>query len=100
MLDRNPRFRDALANLVAIPTIALHFDFAESFFDFHVDRAVLCAQRFTSLAGQVLVKRDAIRERAAMREELDGDRDVDMEGEGEGEGGCDGDVRMECLECE
>jgi len=97
MLDRNPRFRDALAKLTCIPSIALHFDFVESFFDFDVERHVLCAQRFTGLAGQVLVQRDAIRARVAMREaDEDGEGDVDMEGAGE--------VRIECLttvlECE
>lgn len=88
MLDRNPRFRDALAKLTSIPSIALHFDFVESFFDFDVERRVLCGQRFTELAGQVLVQRDEIRARVAMCE-TDGEDDVNME--------WDGEVRLECL---
>ncbi|KAF2850975.1 hypothetical protein T440DRAFT_449583 [Plenodomus tracheiphilus IPT5] len=83
MLDRNPRFREALAAITHVPSIFLHFDFAESYFDFEVERGVLCQQRFAELAGQVLVKRNDIRERLAVREAGgDEDGDVDMESEG------------------
>lgn len=81
MLDRNPRFRQVQAKLALVPTISLHFDFVESYFDFEIERAVLCNQRFAELAGQVLAKRNDIRERMAMRD-VDADGDTDMETEG------------------
>ncbi|KAI8934819.1 hypothetical protein NX059_008500 [Plenodomus lindquistii] len=81
MLDRNARFREAVGKLALVPTVGLHFDFIESYFDFEIERDVLCNQRFAELAGQVLVKRNDIRERMALREiDQDGDTDMDAEG--------------------
>lgn len=74
MADRNPRFMDALSKL-RVENIDLHFDFLESYFDFSVDREVLCVQKFVEFAGQVLIKRNDLQRNAAM---LELDEDVEQ----------------------
>ncbi|KAF1943158.1 hypothetical protein EJ02DRAFT_343914 [Clathrospora elynae] len=78
-VDKNPRFKRALADL-GVEKVALHFNFPESYFKFVVDRDVLCGASFADLAGQVLVKSGEFRLRAAMAELGEVDEDFKREG--------------------
>ena len=75
----NWRFQEAFSAL-SVKNVELRFDFAESCFDFVVEKEVLLESNLVHVAGQVLVARSEIRMRRAL-EELQ-----EIEGTGKGEG--------------
>ncbi|KAH7398753.1 hypothetical protein DE146DRAFT_745424 [Phaeosphaeria sp. MPI-PUGE-AT-0046c] len=77
--DTSARFRSALEAL-AIPEMALRFDFPEARFDFHrVKREVLVASCLVSIVGQVLMARSELGIRGVL-EALGDEQAEDAEG--------------------
>jgi hypothetical protein len=66
--DGSSRFRAALAKLSLISEVSLHYDFLEAYFDFVVQKEVLCRQSLVGLMGQVLVARSELRLKLALQE--------------------------------